>query len=74
MSPLINNPVELLVKLSHRFPLLDPYRFKLLVQALIGSFLIQLASFQACNIVLYGVVCGNAGCEEASYRDNAAKG
>src|SRR5512134_1772895 len=73
-GPLIDDPVELLVELPHGFALLDSERFHLIAQALICSFLVQFSSFQACDVVLHGVICRHPRCRKTSYGDNSSKG
>ena len=70
---MVDNPVQFFIELSHRFTLLGSYGLYLITQALVCLLLVQLPSFQACDIILQGIVSGDTRCEEAGYRDDSTE-
>ena len=70
---MIDNPVQFFIELAHGFTLLGSYGLYLITHALVCLLLVQFPPFQACDIVLHGVISRDTRGDEAGYGDDSAE-
>ncbi len=70
---MIDNPVQFFIELPHGFALLGSDGLYLVTQALVRLLLVQLPPFQACDIVLQGIVSSDTRRGETEYSDDSTE-